>query len=102
MVTIYTTSTCPTCQVAKGFMKQNNIDYVEKNVEETRYFEEMVARTSEMAVPQIDLNGRMVVGFNPTALQQYVASIAKDDFDDFDLGVAYSHSEAEACVDCEG
>ena len=35
-VTIYTSNTCPHCKAAKNYLKENNIDFEEKNVDEDR------------------------------------------------------------------
>lgn len=65
MVKIYTTSTCPYCEMAKEYFKEKNIDYETYDVsgnEKAR--EEMIAKSGQMGVPVIDINGEIIVGFN--------------------------------------
>lgn len=73
MVEIYTTNSCPSCKVAKSFMAQNKVKYVEKNVEENDHFAtEMMNATGASIVPQFKLGEEYVVGFNPKAIQDFV------------------------------
>jgi glutaredoxin-like YruB-family protein len=68
-VKLYTTSSCPYCQMAKDWFKKNNISYQEFNVsldEERR--NEMIEKSGQMAVPVIDVNGQIVVGFDKNRL----------------------------------
>ena len=68
-VTIYTTPTCVYCKMTKEFFKEHNIAYEEKDVsvdDETR--EEMAAKSGQLGVPVIDIDGKIVVGFNKEML----------------------------------
>jgi len=64
-VKIYTTAHCPYCVIAKNFFKQNKIDYEEIDVENNREAAlEMIHRSGQTGVPVIDINGKIIVGFN--------------------------------------
>ena len=70
-VTIYTTSTCVYCKMAKEFFKKNNVEYEEKDVaadEEAR--KEMVEKSEQLGVPVIDIDGTLVVGFDKAKVAQ--------------------------------
>lgn len=70
-VTIYTTQTCPYCQMAKEFMKKNNVAYEEKDVSTDQVaLEAMVEKSGQMGVPVIDVNGNVIVGYSEKALRE--------------------------------
>ena len=68
-VVIYSTPGCVHCNHAKEFFKENNIEYVEKNVAEDEVArKEMVERTGQMGVPVIDVEGELIIGFDKESL----------------------------------
>lgn len=57
--------------MAKEFFKKNNIQYEEANVaEDQKAREEMVDKSHQLGVPVIDVNGKIMVGFNEAALRE--------------------------------
>lgn len=70
-VTIYSTPTCSYCNKAKEYFRQKGISYNDYNVaQDRRRAEEMVHKSGQMGVPVIDVNGRVIVGFNQPAIEQ--------------------------------
>lgn len=70
-VTIYTTPTCHFCHMAKEFFKQHDIPYTEHNVlTDLEKRKEMVAKSGQLGVPVIDINGDVMVGFDQRRLAQ--------------------------------
>jgi len=68
-VTIYTTPTCVFCKMAKAFFKNHNIPYQEKNVAaEEGARNEMIQKSEQLGVPVIDVDGKIIVGFDEAAL----------------------------------
>ncbi len=64
-VTIYTTPTCGYCVKAKEYLKSKSVPYTEYNVaQDVRKAEEMVRKSGQMGVPVLDINGRVIIGFN--------------------------------------
>ena len=64
-VTIYTTPSCGYCKVAKDYFRSLHVPFTEYNVAaDNRKAEEMVRKTGQMGVPVIDVNGKVIVGFN--------------------------------------
>ncbi len=64
-VTIYTTPTCGYCKVAKEFFRTQHVPFTEYNVaSDRRRADEMVHKSGQMGVPVIDVNGKIIVGFN--------------------------------------
>lgn len=71
MVKIYTTPTCVYCKMAKDFFAKNNIKFEEHNVaEDDRAREEMIAKSHQLGVPVIDVDGEIVVGFNRSEIER--------------------------------
>lgn len=70
-VTVYSTPTCSWCNTLKSWLKQNGINYTDIDVSrDQRAAEDLVKRTGQQGVPQTDINGEIVVGFNQPKLKQ--------------------------------
>ncbi len=70
-VTIYSTPSCVYCNMAKDYFKANNIAYKELDVaEDDAAREEMVKKSEQLGVPVIDVDGKIIVGFNERLLAQ--------------------------------
>lgn len=65
-ITVYTTTRCPYCNMLKEFFDQNNITYQEVNVEnDPNMMQKVVEATGQMGVPQTEIDGQWVIGFDP-------------------------------------
>lgn len=63
-IKVYSTPTCPFCKRAKEFLKQNNFAFEDLNVAESEEARtEMVNKSGQMAVPVLDIDGEIIVGF---------------------------------------
>ncbi len=70
-VKIYTTPTCVYCKLAKQFFKENEVDYSETDVTKDRAAaQEMIEKSGQMGVPVIDVDGKIIVGFDKPALKK--------------------------------
>ena len=70
-VTVYSTSNCPFCTMAKDFLKQNSIQFKSVDVNQDKAgLEEMIRKSGQTAVPVIDVDGKIIVGFNQAAIQE--------------------------------
>lgn len=70
-VTVYTTNRCPYCVMLKNFLADQNIPFKEVNVEITPgMMEEVVRKTGQMGVPQSEVNGKWVLGYDPQSIIQ--------------------------------
>ena len=70
-VTIYTTPTCAYCKTAKEFFQANNIDYAEVDVAADRAeAQKMVEKSGQMGVPVLDIDGKIVVGFDKEKIDE--------------------------------
>jgi len=68
-VKIYTTTHCPYCKMAKEYFGKNGVKYEEINVEKDhKAAEEMIEKSGQMGVPVIEINGKIIVGFDKKAI----------------------------------
>lgn len=73
-VVIYTTPSCPYCKLAKALFKENNVAYKEMDVAlNEKAAEEMIAKSGQMGVPVIEIDGQIVVGFNKPKLLELLS-----------------------------
>ena len=69
-VTMYSTPSCGYCNMAKDYFRKNRITFTEYNVAtDPKRAEEMVRKSGQMGVPVIDVNGKVIVGFNQGAIE---------------------------------
>lgn len=65
MVTVYTTPTCAFCHAVKEYFKSKKVEYTEKDLTQDETAAKWVLEnTGQLAVPVIDLNGTVIVGFD--------------------------------------
>ena len=65
IVTVYSTATCPYCAMVKSFLKEKNISFEEKNVgKDKAALDEMRQKSGQMGVPVIDIEGKIIAGFD--------------------------------------
>ncbi|NLJ47060.1 MAG: NrdH-redoxin [Treponema sp.] len=70
-VTLYSTPSCSYCRLAKDWLRQRNIRFEEYNVAaDPRRAEEMVRKSGQMGVPVLDVNGRIILGFNTAEMER--------------------------------
>jgi glutaredoxin-like YruB-family protein len=70
-VKIYSTPTCPFCMMSKKFLKENNIDFEDIDVStDQAKAKEMVQKSGQMAVPVIDIDGEIIVGFDKEKIRK--------------------------------
>jgi glutaredoxin-like YruB-family protein len=70
-VTVYSTPTCSWCNTLKQWLRKNHIPYSEIDVSrDERAAQELVRRSGQQGVPQTEINGQIVVGFDQTKLRQ--------------------------------
>lgn len=64
-VKVYSTNTCPYCDMAKKYLSQKGVAYTDVNVGIDRNAaQEMIKKSGQMGVPVIDYDGTIIVGFN--------------------------------------
>jgi glutaredoxin-like YruB-family protein len=70
-VTLYTTPTCPWCTTVKNFLRKNGVRYSEVDVaSDQSAAQAMVGKSGQQGVPQTEINGEMVIGFDQAKLNR--------------------------------
>jgi len=70
-VIIYSTPTCPSCIMAKHFLKSNNIKFIDKDISlDKEALDEMMKKSDQAGIPVIDIDGKIVVGFDRNRLKK--------------------------------
>jgi glutaredoxin-like YruB-family protein len=69
-VTVYTTPSCAWCTRLKGYLRGRGVAFDEVDVaRDARAAERLVARSGQRGVPQTDVDGTIVVGFDQARLE---------------------------------
>jgi len=64
-IKIYTTPSCYYCKMAKEYFKSKNLSYEEYDVsKDISRQKEMIEKTGQFGVPVVDINGKIVIGFD--------------------------------------
>jgi len=77
-VVIYTASWCGYCRQAKAFLREQNVPFVERDIEREPGAREAMQRAMRAAgvsgrgVPVIDFDGEIITGFDRAALQRAI------------------------------
>lgn len=68
-VTVYTTDTCPYCAMVKNFLMEKGVSFNEVNVQQDpEAGQKLVETTVQKGVPQIEINGEWVLGYDPETI----------------------------------
>ncbi len=72
-VIIFTTPTCTFCNAAKKYLRQRKIRFREVDVSrDPAAARDMVRRSGQSGVPVIDINGKIIVGFDRAKIDKYL------------------------------
>ena len=70
-VTVYSTPTCTWCNTLKAYLKQQKIRFNDIDVSrDQNAAQEMMRRSGQQGVPQTDINGTMIVGFDKKRINE--------------------------------
>ena len=70
-ISVYSTPSCSYCTLAKDYFRKHNIAFTDYNVAtDMDKANEMVKKSGQMGVPVLDINGRILVGFNPAEIEK--------------------------------
>ena len=74
-VIIYSADWCAFCHAAKDYLQKQGIEYEERNVEEKlEYANEAVQKSGQMGIPVLDIDGRIVIGFDRPRIDAALAA----------------------------
>ncbi len=73
-IKVYSTPTCPWCVKLKEFLDEKKVKYEDVDVSvDHDAAKEMIEKSGQMGVPQIEINGKIIVGFDKEALEAELA-----------------------------
>ena len=68
-VKVYSTATCPYCIMSKGFLRDHDIPFEDINVgDDHQALIEMRNKSGQLGVPVLDIDGKIIVGFDRDAI----------------------------------
>ncbi|MBN2440078.1 MAG: glutathione S-transferase N-terminal domain-containing protein [Spirochaetales bacterium] len=75
-ITVYSTPSCGFCVRVKNYFKEKGVSFTDYNVADNREkAEEMVKKSGQMGVPVIDINGKIIIGFNKPEIDKALVQI---------------------------
>lgn len=70
-VIVFSTPTCTYCTAAKRYFREHNIKFRDVDVsKDPTAARDMVRRSGQQGVPQIDIGGKIIVGFDRPKINQ--------------------------------
>jgi glutaredoxin 3 len=72
---VYSTPLCPYCTLAKRYLESKSVEVEEIDVSRDHAAaHEMVHKSGQTGVPVIEINGRIIVGFDRQAIDEALAA----------------------------
>lgn len=72
-IKIYTTPSCAYCKMAKEYFKSKGLEWEEYDVSvDIAKQKEMIDMTGQFGVPVIDIDGKIVLGFDKAKINEYL------------------------------
>ncbi len=74
-IRVYSTPTCPYCTMLKKYLDQKGVKY--QNIDVSKDHEaakQMIAKSGQMGVPQTEINGKIIVGFDKDGIDAELAN----------------------------
>ena len=73
-IKIYCTQTCPYCTMAKQYLDDKKIVYTQIDVtSDPKAAQDLVKKTGQMGVPVIEIDDKIIVGFDQDQIDQALA-----------------------------
>ncbi len=70
-VVVYSTPSCPWCNTLKNYLRSHHIPFRDVDVSRDQHAaEELVRKTGQQGVPQTEINGQWIVGFDQKKIDQ--------------------------------
>ena len=75
-IKVYSTPVCPRCHMLKEFLKEKKIEFEDIDVAaDQEKAKEMVEKSGQMGVPVIEINGKIIVGFDREAIEKELENL---------------------------
>lgn len=73
-IKVYSTPTCPWCKKLKEHLGEKGVEYEDIDVAgNPEKAQEMIKKSGQMGVPQIEIDGEVIVGFDMEAVDSALA-----------------------------
>ncbi|MDA3779874.1 MAG: glutaredoxin domain-containing protein [Bacteroidales bacterium] len=70
-VIVYSTPSCPHCTTLKNYLKQYKINFRDIDISKNQKMaQELVRKSGQQGVPQTEINGRIIVGFDKSKIDK--------------------------------
>jgi glutaredoxin-like YruB-family protein len=69
-VIVYSAVWCPWCQKTKEFLKENKIEFEERDVENPDYAKEAMETSAQTGIPVTVIDEHVVIGFDVAKLKE--------------------------------
>lgn len=69
-IIIYTTASCIYSKLLKHFFKENNIVFEERDINNKKFYDEVIEKSGEGTTPVIDIDGKIMEGFDKELLKK--------------------------------
>ena len=74
-VIVYSTPTCPYCVMAKKYLTGKGQEFKDVDVsQDMASAREMVEKNGQMGVPVIDIDGKIIIGFQPEVFDELLSA----------------------------
>jgi glutaredoxin-like YruB-family protein len=74
-VIVYSGPGCPACGSAKAYLRRQGISFREVDIaRDQNAAQSLVRRSGQMAVPQIDIDGHLIVGFDRAEIDRIIGN----------------------------
>jgi glutaredoxin-like YruB-family protein len=74
-VIVYTSPGCPACGAVKAYLRKRGINFRDIDMSrDQRAAEKLIRRSGQTAVPQIDIDGHLVVGFDQAKIDMLLSA----------------------------
>ncbi len=70
-IKVYSTPNCPYCAMTKNFLREKGIDFEDIDVsKDHETAKRIVEKSGHMGVPQIEINDKIIIGFDREAIER--------------------------------
>ncbi|MBI5390550.1 glutathione S-transferase N-terminal domain-containing protein [Candidatus Woesearchaeota archaeon] len=77
-IKVYSTEYCPWCHKLKDYLKDKKIAFDAIDIgKDEKARNELFKKSGQLAVPQTEINGKIIVGFDRAAIDAEVAKMKK-------------------------
>lgn len=73
-ITVYSATWCAFCKAAKDYFDKLGVKYTDKDVDtDPTFMTEAVDKSGQRGIPVIDINGKIIIGFDRPAIDAALA-----------------------------